>query len=109
MCVPLPTAKDNSLCLAVLRFTSDMSVAADGFSARFSCGAPAPPPSRDMLACHGAGVTLYEHGLIGHFNEHGHSEDCRWTAVCEVGAAVPPPQASPHLHACLGVLYELVC
>ena len=79
-----PTPRAASGATMLVEFTSDGSVARDGFLAAFSCGQPAPPPpppAAATLACTG-GTVMNGTGYIDFYNGHAHNADCRWLAVC---------------------------
>ena len=67
----------------LVQFTSDWSVAAQGFEATFSCVPPPPPaPPPPLHACT-TGVSLTDFGHVDfvHDDEYDNDHDCQWCGL----------------------------
>ena len=73
----------------LVRFTTDASIAREGFLASFICTTTSlPPPPPD--ACISPGLTMLDFGVLesdtsGSAGQYANSLDCRWTLTCTTG------------------------
>eukprot|EP01052_Picozoa_sp_SAG31_P039145 SAG31_NODE_5368_length_2582_cov_2.264599_2_plen_481_part_01 len=75
--------------IMVMQFTTDGSVAHDGFSASFTCGARAPPPTPETADPCSEGRHIADGGPVSRTGGHGNGEDCRWILSCTDNSQFP--------------------